>query len=86
MPPPGIEPATPFFPSCPSNHWAIGRDIDILLDLLHYFLIKRYYKNYVSFALPTYAPNLQNRITVGGIPKLNCFFIIIFTITICNLN
>ena len=24
MPPPGIEPATPCFPACPSNHSAIG--------------------------------------------------------------
>ena len=50
MPPPGIEPATPCFPACPSNHSAIGRDIDMLLELLQYFLIKRYYKNYVSCA------------------------------------
>ena len=50
MPPPGIEPATPCFPACHSNHSAIGRDIDMLLELLQYFLIKRYYKNYVSCA------------------------------------
>ena len=50
MPPPGIEPATPCFPACPSNHSAIGRDIDMLLELLQNFLIKRYYKNYVSRA------------------------------------
>ena len=50
MPPPGIEPATPCFPACPSNHSAIGRDIDMFLELLQYFLIKRYYKNYVSCA------------------------------------
>ena len=50
MPPPGIEPATPCFPACPSNHSAIGRDIDMLLELLQYFLIKRDYKNYVSCA------------------------------------
>ena len=42
MPPPGIEPATPCFLACPSNHSAIGRDIDMLLELLQYFLIKRY--------------------------------------------
>ena len=24
MPPPGIEPATPCYPACPSNHSAIG--------------------------------------------------------------
>ena len=29
MPPPGIEPATPCFPACHSNHSAIGRDIDM---------------------------------------------------------
>ena len=46
MPPPGIEPATPCFPVCPSNHSAIGRDIDMLLELLQYFLKNRYYKNY----------------------------------------
>ena len=46
MPPPGIEPATPCFPACHSNHSAIGRDIDMLLELLQYFLIKQYYKNY----------------------------------------
>ena len=40
MPPPGIEPATPCFLACPSNHSAIGRDIDMLLELLQYFLIK----------------------------------------------
>ena len=50
MPPPGIEPATPCFPACPSYHSAIGRDIDMLLELLQYFLIKRYHKNYVSCA------------------------------------
>ena len=50
MPPPGIEPATPSFLACPSNHSAIGRDIDMLLELLQYFLIKRYHKNYVSCA------------------------------------
>ena len=50
MPPPGIEPATPCFPASLSNHSAIGRDIDMLLELLQYFLIKRYYKNYVSCA------------------------------------
>ena len=50
MPPPGIEPATPSFLACPSNHSAIGRDIDMLLDILQYFLIKLYYKNYVSCA------------------------------------
>ena len=33
-----------------SNHSAIGRDIDMLLEILQYFLIKRYYKNYVSCA------------------------------------
>ena len=48
MPPPGIEPATPCFLACPSNHLAIGRDIDMSLELLQYFLIKRYYKNYGS--------------------------------------
>ena len=37
MPPPGIEPATPSFLACPSNHSAIGRDIDMLLELLQYF-------------------------------------------------
>ena len=37
MPPPGIEPATPCFPACPSYHSAIGRDVDTLLELLHYF-------------------------------------------------
>ena len=46
MPPPGIEPATPCFPVCLSNHSAI----DVLLELLQYFLKKRYYKNYVSCA------------------------------------
>ena len=50
MPPPGIEPATPCFPACHSNHSAIGRDIVMLLELFQYFLIKRYYKNYVSCA------------------------------------
>ena len=35
---------------CSSNHSAMGRDIDMLLELLQYFLIKRYYKNYVSCA------------------------------------
>ena len=50
MPPPGIEPATYCFLACHCNHSAIGRDIDILLELLQYFLIKRYYKNYVSCA------------------------------------
>ena len=51
MPPPGIEPATPCFLACLSDHSAIGRDIDMLLELLQYFLIKRYYKNYVSCAM-----------------------------------
>ena len=37
MPPPGIEPATPCIPACPSNHSAIGRDIKMLLELLQYF-------------------------------------------------
>ena len=46
----GIEPATPCFLAWHSNHSAIGRDIDTLLELLQYFLIKRYYKNYVSYA------------------------------------
>ena len=32
MSPPGIEPATPCFPACPSKHSAIGRDIDMLLE------------------------------------------------------
>ena len=50
MPSPGIEPATYCFPACHSNHSAIGRDIDMLLELLQYFLMKRYYKNYVSCA------------------------------------
>ena len=50
MPPPGIEPAAPCFQVCPSNHSAIGRYIDMLLELLQYFLMKRYYKNYVSCA------------------------------------
>ena len=56
MPPPGIEPATPCIPACPSNHSAIGRDIDMLLELLQYFfeetilqelciVYKRYIKN-----------------------------------------
>ena len=38
MPPPGIEPATYCFLACHSNHSAIGRDIDMLLELLQYFL------------------------------------------------
>ena len=38
------------FLACPSNHSAIGRDLNMLLELLQYFLIKRYYKNYVSCA------------------------------------
>ena len=50
MPPPGFEPATPCIPTCPSNHSAIARDIDMLLELLQYFLMERYYKNYVSCA------------------------------------
>ena len=50
MPPPGIEPATPFFPARHSNHSAIGRDINMLLELLQYSLIKQYYKNDVSYA------------------------------------
>ena len=50
MPPSGIEPATPCFPACHSNHSAIGRDIDILLELLQYLLIKRHYKNNVLCA------------------------------------
>ena len=53
MPPPGIEPATHSFPAYHSNHSAIGRDINMLLELLQYFLIKRYYKNYVSCARDT---------------------------------
>ena len=57
MPPLGIEPATTCFPACHSNHSAIGRDIDILLELLQYFLIKRYYKNYVSCA----RDNVENK-------------------------
>ena len=40
----------PFLSSVSSNHSAIGRDIDMLLELLQYFLIKWYYKNYVSCA------------------------------------
>ena len=40
----------PLLSACPSNHSAIGRDIDMLLELLQYFLIKRYYKNYISCA------------------------------------
>ena len=39
MPPPGIEPATPCFPACPSNHSAIGRDINLLLELLQYIVL-----------------------------------------------
>ena len=54
MPPPGIEPATPCFLACPSNHSAIGKNIDKLLEHLQYFLIKRYYKNYVSCARDIY--------------------------------
>ena len=50
MPPPGIEPATPRFLACSSNHSAIGGYMDMSLELLQYFLIKRYYKNYVSCA------------------------------------
>ena len=41
MPLPGIEPATPCFPACHANNSAIGRDIDMLLELLQYFLIKQ---------------------------------------------
>ena len=37
MPPPGIEPATPCFLACHSNHSAIGSVINILLELLQYF-------------------------------------------------
>ena len=37
MPPPEIEPATPCIPTCLSNHSAIGRDINMLLELLQYF-------------------------------------------------
>ena len=48
MPPPEIEPVTPCFPACPSNHSAIGRDIDMLLELLEYFLMKQYYKHYTE--------------------------------------
>ena len=40
MPPPGIEPATPRFLACHSNHSAIGRDIDMLFELLQYFLLQ----------------------------------------------
>ena len=40
MPPPGIEPATPCFLACHSNRSAIGRDINMLLELLQYFFIK----------------------------------------------
>ena len=54
MPPPGIEPATPCFPACHSNHSAIGRDINMLLELLQYSLIKQYYKNYESCAKDMY--------------------------------
>ena len=50
MPPPGIKPATLCFPACPSNHSAIGKDINMLLELLQYFLKKRCYKSYVSCA------------------------------------
>ena len=34
---PGIEPATPCFPACRSNHSARGTVNDMLLKLLHYF-------------------------------------------------
>ena len=34
MPPPRIELATPCFPACPSNHSAIGRDIDHVVRTL----------------------------------------------------
>ena len=37
MPPPGIEPATPSFPVYHSNHSAVGRDNNMLLELLQYF-------------------------------------------------
>ena len=43
----------PLFPACPSNHLAIGRDIGMWLELLQYFLKKRYYKNYVLCAKDT---------------------------------
>ena len=56
MPPPGIEPATPCFLAWPSNHSAIGKDIDMLLELLQYFLIKRYYKSWC----PIFNDNFSN--------------------------
>ena len=62
MPTPGIEPATPYFPACHSNHSAIGRDIDMLLGLLQYFFIKRYYKNCVSCAKDI--QNNKNKLTL----------------------
>ena len=61
MPLLGIEPAAPCFPVCPSNHSAIGRDIDMLLEFLQYFLIKRYYKNYVSCRRIIYIENKNKR-------------------------
>ena len=33
----GIEPATPCFPACRSNHSTIGTVNDMLLKLLHFF-------------------------------------------------
>ena len=45
MPPPGIEPATPCFSACPSNHSAIGAVDDMRIKLLQYFFTLRYYKN-----------------------------------------
>ena len=47
MPPPGMEPATPCFPACPSNHSAIGAVDNMGIKLLQYLFTLRYHKKYV---------------------------------------
>ena len=47
MPPPGIEPATPCFPACPSYHSAIWAVDDMWIKLSAYLFTLRYYKNSV---------------------------------------
>ena len=50
MPLPEIEPVTPCFPACPSNHSAIGAVDDMWIKHLQYLFMLRYYKNSVWYA------------------------------------
>ena len=50
MPPPGIEPATPCVPACPSNYSAIVVVDNMLSKLLQFLFTIRYSKKSVWFA------------------------------------